>query len=211
MLTMGGTAGETISLPEPEREGDVPVLDAIAARRSRRSFAAEPISLKALGTMCWAAEGITDESEGFHAAPSAGATFPLSVTLVVGEDGVPSLDAGVYRYDPADHSLEQRKDGDVRAGLREACYEQSWVETAPVSVTIAADPARTARQYGERGRDRYVPVEVGHAGQNLYLAAEALDLGTVLVGAFDDGAVARIVDLPPAETPMAVYPLGRPR
>lgn len=208
---MDRTNGESISLPEPERDGDVAVLRAIAERRSRRSFAPDPISLETLGTLCWAAQGITDEADGFRSAPSAGATFPLSVGVVVGNDGVHHLDAGVYRYDPGEHSLEKRATGDRRADLREVCYDQSWVEAAPVNLVLAADPARTARQYGERGRDRYVPVEVGHAGQNLYLAAEALGLGTVVVGAFDDASVSRLVDLSEEEIPTAVYPVGHPR
>ncbi|MFB6132847.1 MAG: SagB/ThcOx family dehydrogenase [Halanaeroarchaeum sp.] len=208
---MDRATGESISLPEPQRDGGMSVWRAIAERRSRRSFAPDSLSLQTIGTVCWAVQGVTDESDGFRAAPSAGATYPLSVVVVVGSDGVPQLDAGVYRYDPGDHTLTQRVAGDRRADLRAACNDQSWIEAAPVTLILAADPDRTARQYGDRGRDRYVPVEVGHAGQNLYLAAEALDLGTVVVGAFDDEAVARLVDMPAEEIPMAVYPIGTPR
>lgn len=208
---MDRTTGDAISLPEPEPDGGTGVLRAIAERRSRRSFAPSSISLDTLGTLCWATQGITDASEGFRAAPSAGATYPLSIIAVVGRDGVTELDAGVYRYDPHEHALETLETGDVRADLRAACLDQSWVETAPVSLILVATPARTARQYGERGEKRYVPVEVGHAGQNLYLAAEALDLGTVTVGAFDDESVARLIALDDGEVPMAVYPIGAPR
>lgn len=48
-------AGELIDLPEPQRQGDVPVERALATRRSVREFAAAPLSLAALGQLAWAA------------------------------------------------------------------------------------------------------------------------------------------------------------
>lgn len=208
---MKRAATDPIPLPEPAVEAGTTVLSAIRDRRSRRSFAGDPLSRSAIGTLCWATQGVTDEENGFRAAPSAGATYPLSVIVVVGEGGVVDLEAGVYEYDPDAHALARRRDGDVREPLREACLDQSWVETAPVSLVLAAAPERTARQYGDRGRERYVPMEVGHAGQNLYLAAESLDLGTVHVGAFEDDAVGRIVAVGDDEEAMAVFPVGVPR
>ena len=197
-----------ISLPEPSVE-DLPSVGAvIATRRSRRSFAPASLSLDDLATLCWAAQGVTDPENGFRAAPSAGATYPLSVEVVVGEGGVEGLQAGIYRYRQAEHALVPRETGDVREPLREACLDQAWVEAAPVSLVLLADPTPTAAQYGDRGRERYVPMEVGHVGQNIYLVAEALDLGTVTVGAFDDSAVGAAVGAEEDESPMAVYPVG---
>jgi len=53
-------------------------------------------------------------------------------------------------------------------------------------------------------------MEAGHAAQNLALAAVALGLGTVAVGAFDDAAVAKVVNLPESETPLYILPVGKP-
>ena len=75
---------------------------------------------------------------------------------------------------------------------------------------IAADYERTSRKYGERGK-RYVHIEVGHAAQNIYLQAEALGIGTTMVGAFLDSAVAKVVGVKDDETPLAILPLGKPR
>ncbi|MFW5924370.1 MAG: SagB/ThcOx family dehydrogenase [Halanaeroarchaeum sp.] len=208
---MSGSAADPVSLPEPAVDAGTDVLSAIRDRRSRRSFTDEPLSRDALGTLCWAAQGITDRESGFRAAPSAGATFPLSVSVVAGADGVTDFDAGVYRYDHDAHALEGVRDGDVREELQAASLDQSWVGTAPVSFVLAATPERTTRQYGDRGRERYVPMEVGHVGQNLYLVAEALDLGTVHVGAFEDDAVDRIVGTADDENAMAIFPVGVPR
>jgi nitroreductase len=53
-------------------------------------------------------------------------------------------------------------------------------------------------------------MEAGHAAQNVYLQARSLGLGTVMVGAFDDAAMAQILSLTPGETPVALLPVGRP-
>jgi nitroreductase len=54
-------------------------------------------------------------------------------------------------------------------------------------------------------------MEVGHAAQNVYLQAVALDLGTVMVGAFRDRPLARVLQLPEGVEPMGVMPVGKPR
>jgi len=92
---------------------------------------------------------------------------------------------GVYRYDRAAHALVMLRAGDVRAELAAAALGQEWVARAPVTLVVAADFTRTTAVYGERGI-RYVYLEAGHVAQNLCLAAEALGLGTVVVGAFRD-------------------------
>ena len=77
-----------------------------------------------------------------------------------------------------------------------------------MAVIFAAVYERTTAKYGVRG-ERYVHMEVGHAAQNLYLQAVSLELGTVAVGAFDEGAVKRIVAMETREQPLCIMPVGR--
>ena len=63
------------------------------------------------------------------------------------------------------------------------------------------------RKYGERAA-RYVHIEVGHAAQNVYLQAEAMGLGTVMMGAFHDDRVKEILGLQ-KEAPLAIILVGR--
>ena len=70
--------------------------------------------------------------------------------------------------------------------------------------------ARTARKYGERAR-RYVQIEVGHSAQNVYLQCAARDLGTVIVGAFHDDDVRKVLGIPADHEPFALLPVGRTR
>jgi len=157
--------------------------------------------------MLWAAQGIIGP-EGKRTAPSAGALYPLEALLVAGKEG--DLPAGVYRYRPQGHELVCIAEGDRRAKLAAAALEQEWLADAPVTIAIAAVYERTAGKYRQRA-ERYVHMEVGHAAQNVHLQAAALALGTVVVGAFDDAEVKRILALANNEQPACLMPVGRPR
>jgi nitroreductase len=51
-------------------------------------------------------------------------------------------------------------------------------------------------------------MEAGHVAQNVYLQAASLGLGTVVVGAFDDEAVQKVIGAQPDERPLYVMPVG---
>jgi SagB-type dehydrogenase family enzyme len=73
--------------------------------------------------------------------------------------------------------------------------------------TTRAIESRTTAKYGHRGI-RYVHMEVGHASQNLLSQAVALELAGAIVGAFDDGGLKRLLQLPGEEHPLAILPVG---
>ena len=64
-------------------------------------------------------------------------------------------------------------------------------------------------RYGARG-ERYVHIEVGHAGQNIYLQATALGLATVAIGAFYDEKVKEVLRLGKQYKPLYIMPVGKP-
>ncbi len=203
-----------IRLPEPKPGyPSKPLNVVLLERRSRRSYRRRPLSLEDVSQLLWAGYGVTGP-EGLKTCPSAGATYPLELYLVVGRMAVTAGDdylaEGVYHYVPAEHSLELVLEGDVRGRLQAAALGQEWVGEAPVSIVIAAVFERTTMQYGERGV-RYVYMEAGHCSQNIYLEATALGLGTVAVGAFYDDDVAAILSLPPRVHPLYIMPVGWPR
>ena len=59
-------------LPEPVTKGRMSVEEAIAARRSVRSYIGKALSDETLSQLLWAAQGVTDGGRGFRSAPSAG-------------------------------------------------------------------------------------------------------------------------------------------
>ncbi|MDP8246621.1 MAG: SagB/ThcOx family dehydrogenase [Candidatus Tritonobacter lacicola] len=197
------SANDLIKLPEPLIKGVMSVEEAISNRRSIRSYKKTGLTLNQVSQLLWAAQGITEKKRGFRSAPSAGATYPLTAYLVAGE--VEGLAPGVYQYIPERHALRMVSGRDVRPGLARASYGQGWVAAAPATIVLAARYERTTRVYGKRGV-RYVDIEVGHAGENIYLQATALGLGTVAVGAFSDDAVKKILGI--EEVPLYLMPVG---
>lgn len=195
-----------IKLPDPVLKGNMSVEEAISKRRSVREYKDAPLTLFELGQLLWAAQGITLPSRGLRSAPSAGATYPLEVYVAVKERGVIGLRAGIYHYDPHSHSIYQMKDGDFSIDLYRASLNQDWVKEAPLCIIITADFSRTTARYSARG-ERYVYMEAGHAGQNIYLQATALGLGTVAVGAFYDDQIRSIIGCD--EDPIYIFPVGR--
>jgi SagB-type dehydrogenase family enzyme len=174
-------------------------------RRSIREFAPKPLVLADVGQLLFAAQGITDP-RGLRASPSAGALYPLELSLVAGR--VPGLAAGVYRYDPRRHELVHSASGDRRHDLATAAFGQTWLAEAAVILVVAAIYERMTRKYGKRG-ERYVQIEVGHVVQNVYLQATALGLAATEVGAFDDAGVHTVAALAAEEAPLALVALGR--
>lgn len=195
-----------IKLPEPRHDSETSIESALRRRQSVREFSREALTLAEVSQLLWAAQGTTDP-EGRRTAPSAGALYPLEVFLVSGKQG--GLAAGVYRYRPREHDLVCVAEGDWRAKLATAALEQDRLANAPVTIVITAVYERTARKYKQRA-ERYVHMEVGHAVENVHLQAVALDLGTVVVGAFDDAEVKRVLSLPANEQPLCLMPIGKP-
>ncbi len=190
-----------ISLPKPVTAGKMSVEEAIAKRRSVRAFADRRLSMMQVSQLVWAAQGVTDSSRGFRAAPSAGATYPLELYVVTSD--------GAFHYLPGSHRLVQISDRDLRTDLAEAALGQGSVRQAPVSLVFAAVYERTRARYGERA-ERYVHMEAGHAAENVHLQAVALGLGSVPVGAFDDRRAAKLLGLPAEQAVLYIVPVGYP-
>ncbi|MEM4245990.1 MAG: SagB/ThcOx family dehydrogenase [Candidatus Bathyarchaeia archaeon] len=190
------------------------VGEAVAWRRSIREYRDEPIPVEQLSELLWAAQGVNELKHRLRTVPSAGATYPLELYVVAGDGGVlvdkgRYLPAGSYKYDRRDHSLVLVALGDLRERLAGASLNQEWVKNAPINIVICAVYERTTVRYGERGL-RYVYMEVGHVGQNIYIVASALGLGTVAVGAFHDGQVKTVLGAEAKEEPLYVMPVGVP-
>jgi len=203
------TGQATIHLPPPSPKGSVSLEEAIARRRSIRDFAPEPLSQSQLSQILWAAQGLSNARGRYRTVPSAGATYPLEIFVVCGGNGIDGISEGVYQYNVESHSLTLRYKGDVRGELARAALDQEFIYEAPVDIIICAAYSRTLSGYGGRG-ERYVHVEVGHVGQNIYLQATALGLATVAVGAFHDEQVREVLRLGEEYKPLYIMPLGRP-
>lgn len=199
----------TIDLPTPQITGDKSVEQAINDRRSIRRFTNEPLTLQDISQLLWAAQGITNKNTNFRAAPSAGHTFPLEVYVLVGKGGVKGLNEGLYHYNPFKNTLEQILDNDARPELSQAANGQEWVKEAPVNIIITGNYQKMIDKYkDEKLSTRFVDMEAGHVGENIYLEVEARNLATVALGSFKDDQVHQILKIPDNEETLYIFPVG---
>lgn len=197
-----------LQLPAAKTTGTVALEEAIARRRSLRQFASDSLSLSEVSQLLWSAQGVTEPAKGFRAAPSAGALYPLELFLLA--SNVASLTPGIYLYHPHPHALQLIVAGDQIPQLSQAAWPQKFVANAPAVIAIVGVISITAGRYGARA-EKYVYLEAGHAGQNIYLQATALGLSTVAVGAFHPDMAAESLNLLDSETPLYLFPVGKTR
>lgn len=95
----------------------------------------------------------------------------------------------------------------TRAALARAA-DQSYIAAAPMILIFFANPGRSARKYGTRGRELYALQDATIAATYATLAAVDLGLSTVWVGAFNDAAVTAAVGAPGDWVPVAMLPIG---
>lgn len=194
-------AARRIELPRGFGYRGLTVEETIQRRRSLREYTGQPLSLEQLSLLLHSAHGITEPSYPLRASPSAGAQYPLEVYPVV--NNVTGLDRGVYHYQPRDHSLRLLERGDFRSSLLIYTVGQDMVLDASVVLVITAVFQLTRWRYKDRAY-RYVLLDAGHLGENLYLAATSLNLGPCGIGAFLDDEVNRMVGVDGSEE-AAVY------
>lgn len=97
-----------------------------------------------------------------------------------------------------------------KIALANAAYEQDFITQAPVNLIFCADPLRSARKYGKRGSELYSIQDATISAAYVHLAAVDLGLGSAIVGAFDEDAVSKILNLPDTLNPIIILPVGYP-
>ncbi len=189
--------------------GTLSVREAIAARRSRRAFAANGLSLEELSFLLWATQGIgkLTQTRSLRTVPSAGARHPFETYLAVFR--VEGVEPGLWRYQPIEHRLCRlsRPAEGMAAELDAALQEQLF--GCAVAFLWTAVPYRTEWRYHTVSH-KLILLDAGHVCQNLYLACEAIGCGMCAIGAYDQRALDRFLGLD-GEEEMAIYaaPVGR--
>jgi nitroreductase len=97
-----------------------------------------------------------------------------------------------------------------KMSLAKAAYGQDFFAQAPVDLVFCIDPMRSARKYGKRGSELYSIQDATISAAYVHLAAVDLGLGSVIVGAFDEEAVSKILNLPGTLRPIIILPVGYP-
>ena len=101
------------------------------------------------------------------------------------------------------------RDKEKKNKIAKAAGEQEFVAEAPIVLVFCAHPQLSRRKYGHRGEDLYSLQDATIAVAYSQLAAAALGLGCVWVGAFDENEVLRILEKKDLR-PVAILPIGYP-
>jgi SagB-type dehydrogenase family enzyme len=193
---------EHIDLPAPDTVGTVPLEQVIAARRSAREYAGTALTIDQIGQLLWAGQGVTDDTTGYRATPSAGALYPLELYVITADR--------VMHYLASDHAVEVRSDSRAARELPAAALDQPAVGDAPAVIVITAVQRRTQAKYGGVA-ERLVDREAGHAAQNILLQATALGLVAVPIGGLEPPTIEDLLALTPDEEVLYLIPVGWPR
>ena len=201
-------------LPQDLTVGEMPLLEAINRRKSRRKFTEEPLTLEELSFLLWATQGVRETSGDGpmtrRTVPSAGSRHPFETYLFVNR--VEGLVPGLYRYLPLDHKLcFLYADPALAERVNDACCGQKFVGHSAVAFIWTAIPYRTEWRYSIYVfAHKLIALDAGHMCQNLYLASEALGAGTCAIGTYDQGKMDAILGVDGVEE-FAVYvaPVGR--
>ena len=166
-------------LPPPQFI-DMSFEKSIMRRMSMRNFTEEPVTDEELSTILWSAYGLREDGKLTVAEING---FHAVVIYVLLED--------VYKYNPENHSLVFYKEGDYRDIV-------GWQYHAPVQLGLCWNTDIADANFGS--------AECGAVGQNIYFAANAIGLGTVITA--QTPPAIKPVGLPPNEEGMGVMPLG---
>ena len=173
--------------PEALTVGDRSVREVIQARRSRRKFTSDALTIEELSFLLWATQGVREVHRGgravFRTVPSAGARHPFETYLAVNR--VDGLEPGLYRYLSVEHKLYLAAPvPELAQQTASACFGQSFVRSAAVVFIWTAVPYRTEWRYSVVS-PKLIALDAGHVCQALYIACEAIGAGTCAIAAYD--------------------------
>jgi nitroreductase len=189
---------EDIALPAPALRFNVDLREALQLRQSTRAFKSAHLPLEALSLLLWSADGI-NRSDGKRTAPSAYNTQCIRIYL--------ANDRGFFQYDAKSHSLRKVGGKNIKELIAPA---NSYAAAAPVVLLLTAEISGFPADENRSSRINLASASAGFVGQNIYLAAAALKLGTTYAAGLDMTAIKKELTLPEDEIPLAIMPVGYP-
>lgn len=187
-------------LPKIHLSDDPPSADffeLIKKRESRRDFNRTPLTRHELSLILKYSCGVTGklpETDRFRRAhPSAGARFPIEIYPIIFR-GNDDLAPGLYHYNIKNHALDVLWKRDFLDEDISRLFFDPWTKEGAGAIVMTAVFWRNQNKYRERGY-RYVLLEAGHIGQNIYLVAGALGLTCCALGGTHDEQIEKLIDI----------------
>ena len=185
-----------IKLPAPTKTGGMPVVQAIAERKTSRSFSDRELPPATLSTLLWVADGIS-RPDGRRTIPTGHNVQDVDVYVI--------LKSGAYRYDEKAHALALIAAGD----FHRIAAKQPFAQTAPVNLYFVQDVAR-AKKTDAMSQLRFGGIHTGAALQNVYLYCTSEGLATVAREQNDYAELSKVFKLNPTQRIILAQSVGYP-
>lgn len=191
--------GQNIQLPKPDKNRQtLSMAQTLETRHSVREFSTKELSLQDLSDICWAACGLSRDTEHITAA-SAMNRQEVRLFVFTGE--------AAYEYMAKENCLRLAADGDNRrlvAGTPE--FAQDFVMDAPVSLVMVLDLEKLG---GHDERSMMIGcVDVGNISENVNLFCQAAGFVTVPRATMDTPAIKELLGLNEYQLPVLNNPIG---
>ncbi len=185
-----------ISLENISKE-EINFFETVVNRKSTRSFAGNQIDFKDLSKLLFCANGVTrieKYEDGtilkLRTVPSGGGVFPVEIICAI--SGVEGLVSGLYFFNPIENCItllstiaKNEIDQEI---INSMPALESTIKMSSVNIFLISNLPRIEFKYRSRGY-RFSLLECGHIAQNIALAAESLNLGSLCIGGFLDDEI----------------------
>jgi len=167
----------------------------VISRRSLRKYTEEAISLDELTYLLHTNNGITAQTNNryLRSSPSGGNRQTIETYLVI--QNVEGLEKGIYRYIPLENAIVfEKKIENLIEETSTAARDQKWIKKSAVVFIWTTSPYRGEWRYQEKSH-KLILLDAGHICQNLYLACEAIGLGTCAIAAYHQKLMDDLIDV----------------
>lgn len=184
LLSQNAAALEKKALPQPRTDGGMPLMQALMARKSMRSFSDKSVEPQILADMLWAAFGI-NRPDGKRTAPTAMNKQDMDI-YVLNKDGV-------FLYDAKENALIPVSDKDLRN-----INTQPFAKKAPVILLYVAQ------------NGRFAGMHAGSLYQNVGLFCASAGLNNVVRGGKDNNEMTKALNLSDGKQVIVSQVVGYP-
>ena len=186
------------TLPEPDKRGGTPLMEALSERSSSREFADKTLSDQMISNLLWSAFGVNRPESDKRTAPSSHNVQDIQIYAVTAE--------GAWLYLPEKNGLRQVNSKDVRAAMG----KQDFVEHAGVNLVYVSNFSRYSGD-DEQLKQQAAATHCGFIGQNVYLFCASEGLNTVFRGWIDKAQIAEALNLSDNQHVMYSQSVGFPK
>ena len=184
---------ESVALPAPAKTGGMPLMQALAERKTIRDYKPGELDAATLSEILYAANGV-NRPDGKRTIPTAMNTQDIEVYV--------ALPGAAYHYDAKANKLVRIDAGDFRAQL---ITRKDLANNSACILVYAADTTKNRTP-----ETKFSAIHVGEASQDVYLYCASKGLGTVSLGMYDEKAVRKVFKLDDKMTVILAQAVGFP-